>query len=68
MAIPLIIELDEQLRDNEEMVGITNIIIDHQGSKLIGHLALIKQKDNHLNVRYGTLKAWLYDKKIGSVI
>jgi hypothetical protein len=65
--IPLVLELDEQLGEGEEMMGIKTIQVEYEGghSKL-GYVAIIK---NGYNLRYGSLKAIPYIKrKFNSVI
>ena len=54
--IPLILELDEELKDGEQMIDIKTISIT--GNRF-GYVAVIKnfKSDNHLDIRYGSLKA-----------
>lgn len=63
MLKPLIIELDEQLASGEQWIDTKTIVIEVGSSKLLGHLAVIKKDNDHLNIRYGNLKAYQYDKK-----
>ena len=68
--IPLILELDEVLKEGEEMIGIKTIQVEKQGghSKL-GYVAIIKDTTCFNEIRYGSLKATPYVKrKFGSVV
>ena len=64
---PLILELDEELRDGEEFIGTKTVgCKNKQGKMLIGHVAVIRV--NHLDYRYGSLRAYSFDKEMGNVI
>ena len=54
--IPLILELDEELKDGEQMIDIKTISIT--GNRF-GYVAVIKnfKSDHPLDIRYGNLKA-----------
>lgn len=70
--IPLILELNEELDDGEEMVGVKTITVsDNKGHRELGYVAIIRNfKSRYSNdIRYGSLKAREYDKrKFGTVV
>ncbi len=55
--VPLILELDDEIDNSEEMVGIHSISVDDDGKNNIGYIAIIREKSDHLNIRYGNLRA-----------
>jgi len=70
--IPLILELDEELKKGEEMAGVKTIVCEQKGgySKL-GYVAIIKfiNPVGENSIRYGSLRAIPYTKKkFGNVI
>jgi hypothetical protein len=70
--IPLILELDEELREGECMAGVKTVMCEHKdGYTRIGYVAVIKfiNPAGENSVRYGNLKATPYtDRKMGNVI
>jgi hypothetical protein len=70
--IPLVLELDEELKTGEEMTGVKTILCEHKGGYTkIGYVAVIRKmnKMGQKEIRYGSLKAIPYvDKTFGDVI
>lgn len=61
---PIILDLDEPLKSGEEMVGIKTIGLEsEEGRTLIGYVAIIKNFTRFNELRYGNLKASLYNKR-----
>ena len=58
---PLILELDEELAKDEEMIDIHTINLNECGMSYLGYIAVIRQKNDHLNIRYGNLRARKYN-------
>ncbi len=64
MIVPLVLELDEELKANEQFAGIKAIDIDEGGGHhKVGYVALIKVFGRHNDIRYANLRATRYDKK-----
>lgn len=64
MIVPLVLELDEELSDNEEFAGLKTIDINEGGGhRKVGYVALIKVFGKRNDIRYGNLKATRYEKK-----
>ena len=63
--IPLVLELDEKLKEGETMVGIKTIELSEAPNTLIGYVAIIKTEG--LNYRYGSLRAYRHGEK-GNVL
>ena len=64
--IPLMLELNEPLKDGEEMVGIKSMVLEKNGGHCItGYVAVIRNfKSRYSNdVRYGSLRGVEYNKK-----
>ena len=68
--IPLVLEIDEPLAENEQMIGIKTIGIEAgQGRNLIGYVAIIKDINKPSDIRMGNLKATPYTKgKMGKYV
>ena len=63
--IPLVLELDEELKEGEEMIGIKTIGLSEPPESLIGYVAIIRTSG--LNYRYGSLRAYKHKEK-GNVL
>jgi len=61
--IPIILEIDEALNENEIFVGIQTIGIEEGNKRLVGYVALIKDFSKRNSLRYGNLKVIKYDKQ-----
>ena len=63
--IPLILQLDEQLKPGEEMIGIKTIPLKGAapGHSLIGYVGIVKNSNNHGDIRHANLKAVQYTGK-----
>lgn len=59
--IPLILELDEELREGEQMTGIATIELSQPPHSLIGYVAVIKKRG--IEFRYGSLRAYKHKEK-----
>lgn len=57
--IPLVLELDETLSENEKMIGVQTIGVKEGNHNLVGYVATIKDfnADDYLSIRYGNLKS-----------
>jgi hypothetical protein len=68
--VPLILELDEELGENEELIDIKTIgIRDGHSNVLHGYVGVIKNFSGNFDVRYGNLRAVRYEKaNIGKYI
>jgi hypothetical protein len=61
--VPLILELDEELSENEEMIDIKTIGLNEGGGNVkIGYVAVIKNFNGRNDLRYGNLKATRYER------
>jgi len=61
--IPIILEIDEVLNENEEFIGLQTVGIEEGNKRLVGYVALIKDFSGRNLLRYGNLKAIKYDKQ-----
>jgi len=67
--IPIILELDEELADNETFVGIRTITIKEGNVRRHGYVGIIKIFSVFNDIRYCNLKATKYDKgKFGNTV
>jgi len=64
--IPLILELDEELKPDEEMIGVKTIQLSVPPHSLIGYVAIIRVKGYYF--KHGNLRARKYDKEKGNVL
>jgi len=59
--LPLILEPDEELSKDEEMIDIRTIGVNECGKSSLGYIAVIRSRNDHLNIRYGNLRARKYN-------
>jgi len=66
---PLVLELDEVLKEEEFMTGVKTIQVEYkEGYSKLGYVAIIRNHNNR-DIRYGNLKATPYLKrKFGNTI
>lgn len=63
MLVPLILELDEVLNEDEVMIGIKTIGLKEGNKSMLGYVAIIKNFNLYNDIRYANLKATKYDKQ-----
>jgi hypothetical protein len=67
--IPLVLELDEELKEGEEMIGTRTIQLSAPPYSIIGYVAIIRSKfSGGLDYRYGNLRAYKYHEEKGNVL